>query len=180
MYSITNTQAIVLKSYDMGEKDLFVSLFTKDLGQIYAKVSGVRDLKSKHRYAVQEHSLIETSLVQGKTGWKITNSSFIKSYYFESLGKKKREVILKILSLVKRFYLGEEKNEKVFEDLLEGFERILQADSKENIELEEVGTVADFLFDLGYIESRVQRAENSGDLKRLRKIINNGIKSSGL
>ena len=180
MYSITNTKGIILKSHDIGEKDLFLSIFTKDLGHIYAKVSGVRDLKSKHRYAVQEHSLINLALVKGKTGWRITNTSFIKSFYFDLLDQYKREVILKILSLVKRFYLGEESNEKIFEDLISGFEKISDANSNEEIAKVEAETVAKFLYDLGYMESGEWRVESGNYLKELRKIINKGIKSSEL
>jgi len=106
MYSINNTQAIVLKSYDSGEKDAAISLFTKEFGQLYAKVSGVRDLKSKHRYAIQDHSFINVSLIKGKAGWRITSSSFIKSFYFDIEDKNKRDKILKILSLVD--FLAEE------------------------------------------------------------------------
>ncbi len=180
MYSITHTKGIVLKSHDLGERDLFLSIFTRDLGHIYAKVSGVRDLKSKHRYSVQEYSLSNFALVKGKTGWRITNTSFLKSFYFESLDKTKREVILKILSLVKRFYLGEETNEKIFDDLLIGFENILNLNTKEKIELEEAKILANFLYDLGYVESQNKILENAEQLRELRKIINRGIKNSEL
>jgi recombinational DNA repair protein (RecF pathway) len=181
MYSITTTKAIVLKSYDSGEKDVTLSLFTRDLGQIYAKVSGVRDLNSRHRFAVQEHSLSEISLVQGKNGWRITNTNFIKSYYFD-LNKEKREErrekILRILSLVKRFYLGGEANEKVFEDLLIGFEDISNANTDKDIELCEAQIVANFLYDLGYVGS--EPTQKSVNVTELRKIINEGIRTSGL
>lgn len=176
MYSITTTQAIVLKSYDSGERDSTISLFTKDLGQIYAKVSGIRDIKSKHRYSLQEHSLVDVSLVQGKNGWRITNSSFIKSYYFDLNNENKegrREKILRILSLVKRFYLGEEANEKVFEDLVLGFEQINQS---KDLEKEEAKIVFNFLNDLGYIEDK----KESMSLIDLRKAINEGIRVSEL
>lgn len=173
MYSITTTRAIVLKSFDSGEKDATISLFTKDLGQIYAKVSGIRDLNSKHRFALQEHSLVDVSLVSGKTGWKITSSNFIKSFYFET-SEDEREVILKILNLVKRFYVGEEANEKIFDDLVFGFENL----SKEDRSIEEVEAeiVFNFLNDLGYIEA----SRTSMSLNELRKAINEGIKVSGL
>ena len=178
MYSITHTKGIILKSHDIGEKDLFLSIFTKDLGHIYAKVSGVRDLKSKHRYCVQEHSFINLALVKGKTGWRITNTSFLKSFYFDLLDQYKREVVLKILSLVKRFYLGEEANEKVFQDLINGFEKISDAISKEEIDKAEAETVAKFLYDLGYVDNSVKNTDFN--IEELRKIINRGIKSSEL
>jgi DNA repair protein RecO len=176
MYSVNNTQAIVLKSFDSGEKDSAISLFTKDFGQLYAKVSGVRDIKSKHRYALQDHSLINVSLIQGKTGWRITSSSFVKSFYFDIDDKNKREKILQILSLVKRFYLGEEGNAKIFEDLLVGFEKISNCESKEELELKEAETVIGFLFDLGYVEKEFE----GNSLKEIRKVINESIQVSSL
>jgi DNA repair protein RecO len=174
VYSIITTKAIVLKSFDSGEKDATLSLFTKDLGQIYAKVSAVRDLKSKHRYALQDHSISDVSLVQGKNGWRITSSKFDKSLYFD-IEKEKRETVLNILNLVRRFYLGEEANEKVFEDLILGLEK-LQASEIENAEQIEVEIVFSFLADLGYIEIN----HESLSLKELRKAINEGIKVSRL
>jgi DNA repair protein RecO len=183
MYSITHTKGIVLKTHDLGEKDYFLSLFTEDLGQIYARVSGIRDMKSKHRYSLQEHSLVDVSLVKGKTGWRVTNSSHIKSFYYDidsEKGKGKRDKILQILSLVKRFYLGEESNPKVFGDLLNGFENILRAENDEELQKREAQTVLDFLQDLGYIEERERGSENREQLKDMRKLINNGIRESGL
>jgi DNA repair protein RecO len=178
MYSLVHTEGIVLKSYYQGEKDLFLSIFTKDLGHIFAKVSGVRDLNSKHRYCVQDYSLSNFALVKGKTGWKITNTSIIKSLYFENLDKTKRDIILRILTLVKRFYLGEEANPQTYDDLLIGFENILNAQNLNDIELEEAKTVANFLFDLGYVSQRINFEDK--DLQSIRKIINFGIKNSGL
>lgn len=178
MYSIITTKAIVLKSYDAGEKDVTISLFTKDLGQIYAKVLGVRDLSSKHRYALQEYSFVDVSLVQGKLGWKVTSSNFIKSYYFEISEKNKKETILKIISLVKRMYLGEEANIKIFESLLCGLDKIINSKNQKDVELIEAQTVADFLYYLGYVGQ--QPTADSQKLKELRRIINEGIKSSGL
>jgi len=187
MYSITNTKGIILKSYDLGEKDLFLSIFTKELGQIYARVSGVRDLKSKHRYSLQEHALVYISLVKGKNGWRITNTTFIKSFYFETADTFKRNVILKILTLVKRFYLGGEINEKVFDDLLIGLEKIESSNTKDEVEQEEAKTVLRFLYDLGYVEdhSIVKNIFQFGffdeeDKRELTKIINNSIKISDL
>lgn len=182
MYSITTTKAIVLKSFDSGEKDATISLFTKDLGQIYAKVSGVRDLNSKHRYALQEHSLIDVSLVSGKTGWKITSSNFIKSFYFDLDNEKreeKREKILQILSLVRRFYIGAEADEEIFDNLIFGFEKLIT--DSENLENIEAEIVFNFLNSLGYIEESVEhRVQSVEDLKKIRKAINEGIKISGL
>jgi DNA repair protein RecO len=192
VYSITHTKGIILKSHDLGEKDLFLSIFTRDLGHIYARVSGVRDLKSKHRYSVQEHSLVNLALVKGKTGWRITGTSLLKSFYFDFPAEVetnlfKREVTLKILSLVKRLYLGEEANEKIFEDLLLGLEKIIKANTKEEIENMEAETVVRFLYDLGYVEDHeiVKNIFDFGffdneDKMLLRKIINNSIKTSGL
>ena len=176
MYSINNTKAIVLKSYDSGEKDAAISLFTKEFGQLYAKVSGVRDLKSKHRYAIQDHSFINVSLIKGKAGWRITSSSFIKSFYFDIEDKNKRDKILKILSLVKRFFLGEESNEKIFEDLISGFEKMNKSTTQDELELREAETVICFLSDLGYVEKEYQ----GNSLKEIRKIINESIKMSDL
>jgi DNA repair protein RecO len=178
MYSITNTEGIILKSFDQGESDVLVSVLTKDLGHIYAKATGVRSIKSKNRFALQEHSHSHISLIQGKTGWKITNTSPLKSLYFEPTHSFQREAILKILAIVKRLFIGEDSHPKVFTDLTNSLDQITICDTKEGVDKISASTLFNFLNDLGYIEDGEDC--NLDNLPKLREIINKGIVESGL
>jgi hypothetical protein len=83
MYHKHTTHAFVLDVSTSGEKNHFVTLFTREFGMIKAKAQSVRVMDSKLRYALQEYSYIEVSLVKGKDIWRITNALPIYNFYFE-------------------------------------------------------------------------------------------------
>lgn len=172
------TQGIILRSIDRGESDVLLSILTKDFGQIFAKATGVRSEKSKNRFSLQEYSLSNISLVQGKGGWRITSTSHIKSFYFDHTDEIKRNTILKIISLVRRMYVGEEANHNVFEHLLSSLNEITLAEGESGVEDVEIKTLFHFLNNLGYVEN--VNAIDTDNKYELRKIINQGIRESGL
>ena len=83
MYHIHTTHALVVGMLPVGEKHYFVNLFTKDFGMIRAKAQSVRVNVSKLRFALQEYSFVNISLVRGKDTWRITNAEPIYNIYFE-------------------------------------------------------------------------------------------------
>mgnify|MGYP001580443257 CR=1 FL=1 len=58
----------------MGEANRFLTLFTKELGLIRASAQGIRQLRSKLRFGLQEFALAEVVLVRGREIWRITNA----------------------------------------------------------------------------------------------------------
>jgi hypothetical protein len=83
MYHKHTTFAFVLNVSPSGEKNHFITLFTREFGMIRAKAQSVRVADSKLRYALQEFSYIEVSLVKGKEIWRITNALPVYNVYFE-------------------------------------------------------------------------------------------------
>jgi hypothetical protein len=83
MYHKHTTFAFVLNVSPSGEKNHFITLFTRGFGMVRAKAQSVRVADSKLRYALQEFSYIEVSLVKGKEIWRITNALPIYNVYFE-------------------------------------------------------------------------------------------------
>ena len=69
MYQKYNTEALVLGSRETGESDRVYALFTKDFGLVRARASSVRSEKSLMRYALQNYSRANVSLVRGG-GWR--------------------------------------------------------------------------------------------------------------
>lgn len=195
MYSKLSTQAIVLKVDDVGERDVMLSLFTREFGFVYAKATGVRISSSRLRFALQSMTLCFASLVHGKTGWILTNATFIKSYYFDNEEYQKRQIINKILVLLGRLYIGEEAHPDLFDFLEEKLNLFVSNDLKvENIKQLEVFVVFKMLEKLGYIENHVHirplsKTEDFSEdmrvyIKENQKIItpfiNNAIRTSGL
>jgi DNA repair protein RecO len=195
MYSKLSTQAIVLKSEDVGEKDVLLSLFTREFGFVYAKATGVRTQSSRLRFALQSMTLCFVSLVHGKTGWILTNATFFKSYYFDSTRQIQKQIIIKILHLLGRLYIGEEAHVDLFDFIEEKLNLILEAHlESEDIKQLEIFIVFKLLEKLGYVEDHKTVAplakgnEYTEDIKQyiseyktqITPFINSAIRTSGL
>lgn len=195
MYSKLSTNAIVLRTEDVGEKDVLVSLFTREFGFVFAKASGVRTQSSRLRYALQSMSLGFFSLVHGKTGWKLTNATFFKSYYFESHMQAQKQTLANILHLVGRLYVGEEPHPDLFDFIEEKLALMASPDMKaDDVRQLEIFIVFKTLEKLGYIENHATvkplaitdtySSELSSyireNLKQITPFINTAIRTSGL
>jgi len=114
-HHIYQTEAFVIDSRPSGEANKIVYLFTKDLGLVVAAAQGVRLLKSKLRYSLQDFSYSKVSLVRGKEMWRLTSAGLVEKL----LAKMSPDsfAFARGLSLVKRLVQGEEKNEALFETL---------------------------------------------------------------
>lgn len=117
-----HTEAIILKAADFKESNKLYHLFTEKFGLILANAQGVRFLKSKLRYGLQEYSLSDVSVVRTGDIWKITNSVPKKNFYFEHReDKKKLDVILRTSSFLRRFLHGEEEGGALYRELKNAF-----------------------------------------------------------
>lgn len=164
-YHIYQTEGFVIESLDKGESNKLLTIFTKDLGLIHASAQGLRTLKSKLRYSLQELSYSTIALVRGKEMWRITNARKLISLYDRRLPLQLRRMIARILAFVKRLMPEEGKNEELFSLLqeLSGFcfnERgvFLTPDmqpSLQNIEATELLTKLRILRLLGYGTSQI-------------------------
>ncbi|MEY4440659.1 MAG: hypothetical protein RLY49_285 [Candidatus Parcubacteria bacterium] len=153
MYSKLSTQAIILKTEDQGEKDVFLSVFTREFGFVFAKATGVRTQSSRLRFALQPMTLCFVSLVHGKTGWILTNATFLKSYYFESLKQIQKQTLTKILHLLGRLYIGEEADPELFDFIEQELNRAIVDDlDVDQLKQLEIFIVFRILEQLGYIE----------------------------
>lgn len=153
MYSKLSTQAIILKSEDVGEKDVFLSVFTREFGFVFAKATGVRTKSSRLRFSLQPMTLCFISLVHGKTGWILTNATFLKSYYFESEKQIQKQTLAKIMHLLGRLYIGEEANTELFDFIEEHLAKAIDVDiHTDELKSLEIFIVFKLLEKLGYIE----------------------------
>ena len=102
-------------SSPIGEANKQYQILTKDLGLIRASAQGVRLLKSKLRYSLQEFSIGEVSLVRGKEFWRVVGAKKQKNIYEElRASPEKVQVFARVFSLLKRLLRGEDKNELLF------------------------------------------------------------------
>ncbi|MDD4803960.1 MAG: recombination protein O N-terminal domain-containing protein [Candidatus Pacebacteria bacterium] len=152
MHNIYTTKAIIIKSISVGEANKLYLLLTKDLGFIKATAQGVRLVKSKLRYSLQDFYCVNISLVRGKEIWRIT--SVQNTRQIKIIGNlKKISVIKDIFALLLRLIHGEEKNEKLFE-CIETFYNFIFDNSLNEEELKDLETlvVLRILYNLGYFK----------------------------
>lgn len=140
------TDALVCAAKDSNTSDRSYLLFTKEAGMLWASARSVREERSKHRYALQEFSLIRVSLVRGKSGWRITGSESISNFYYLASSREARTLIRNIVRLLRRFLHGESTVPRVFDDVLEV---LPLAEAKADV-LETVFTLR-MLHELGYV-----------------------------
>jgi len=149
MYQKYHTEALVLKSYESGEADRMLVLYTKDFGLVRARASAVRAEYSKMRYAVQHYSRANISLVKGKRGWRAAGASAWGTLSGDTRGIA---AFARIAELTVRLVQGEERNEYLFAALAEAHGALAAplCDAFGTIELV---CVARMLYALGYIST---------------------------
>jgi len=70
-YNVYTTEAMVVGERASGEQAKVLMLFTRELGLVQCYAAGLRALKSKLRYHLQEYSFAYCSLIAGKEYWKL-------------------------------------------------------------------------------------------------------------
>lgn len=148
-YQIYTTQALVIKRipYDANVSYL---LYTKEMGLISALATGVRKSESKLRYALQEYSFVEVSLVKGRNTWRLTSAVLDTNFYLSARERSAREVIARICTQVVRLVAGQEKDEELFQSLACGL-RELTSVSAELVSSVEILIMLRMLRILGYV-----------------------------
>ena len=154
MHHIHHTEGIILESRNYGEAGKCYYVFTRDLGMIFASAQGVRKLSSKLRFVLQDYSYVKVDLVRGKEFWRLTSAS--KTNKLENLIKDKNKFVVfaNILKLLKRLLAGEDANEILFTDLLNGLNILEKIEDQDQLQNIEVILVLRILDNLGYIGSQ--------------------------
>lgn len=115
-HTIYTTEGFILKSVNFGEANKYFFIFTREFGLIKAAAQGVRLLKSKLCYGLEDFSLTQISVVRGREIWRLTSAEKkLKLIEIEKL-----VLLSRIFSLLLRLLHGEEKNVLLFESVKEG------------------------------------------------------------
>ena len=148
-HTIYNTEAFVMSSYNSGEADRTFRLFTKDLGVITAKATGIRKVESRLRFFVQDFKYIDASLVKGKNYWRLVSARPIHELNSrKSLTTPSR---IRSLQLVSKLAPTEEPLTELFEELVLAYAFTSQAHPKsEDVESVEALLALKILHALGY------------------------------
>ncbi len=151
MHHIYHTEGLILGSKNFGETGKYYSIFTRELGMIYASAQGVRKMSSKLRFILQDFAYVKIDLVQGRDFWRVTSAS--KTNRLEALSKNREtfQVFYNIANLLKRLLAGVEPNETLFIDLINGLSVLEKIENKEDLRNIEAVLVLRILNNLGYI-----------------------------
>lgn len=150
MHHIYHTEGIILGSGNFGETGKYYSIFTRDLGMIFASAQGIRKMSSKLRFVLQDFSYLKIDLIKGKDFWKITSAS--KTNKLEKLSEPEVfAVFVNISKLLKRLLMGEDPNKVLFIDLLKGLFILEKSKTIDELRNIEAIIVLRILNNLGYI-----------------------------
>ncbi|MDR3519391.1 MAG: DNA repair protein RecO [Candidatus Pacebacteria bacterium] len=151
MHHIYHTEGLILGSKNSGEAGKYYSIFTRDLGMVYATAQGVRKMSSKLRFVLQDFSYVKIDLVQGRDFWRVTSAS--KTNMLEQVVKNREtfEVFYNIGNLLKRLLAGVEPNEALFTDLVSGLSLLEKVENQNDLRNIEAVIVLRILSNLGYI-----------------------------
>lgn len=173
-HHIYHTEAFILASRSHGEANKFITLFTRELGVISAHAQGIRLLRSRLRYILQDYSLARVDMVRGREFWRITSGSAYSGDVhsinthsrIESINKlynaneninayaQERALLARVFALIERLYRGEEPNEGLFDDILKLSEFLIErrkiTQQVDEIEIIEIIFVIRVLAHLGY------------------------------
>ncbi len=116
-YKTYITEALVCGSRKSNTSDKSYLLFTRDAGMLYASAKSVREERSKHRYALQEFSYIRTTLVHGRTGWRITGAEPLTNVYALQTTREARALVRNVIKLLRRLIQGEAPHESLFDEV---------------------------------------------------------------
>ncbi len=151
-HHIYHTEGFVLASGPAQEANKMLYVFTKELGVVHAFAQGIRLLKSKLRYSLQDFSYANISLVRGKDIWRVTNASPVISRFPNIFSQPECfGIYVKVLTLLRRLLNGEEKNESLFILITQAFDFLETVQVKDFQPLSfECMLVLQILHNLGY------------------------------
>ena len=198
MHHIYKTRAIILNSQPIKEADKQLVLLTQDFGLIRVIGQGTRKIESKLRQSIQDFSVSDVALVKGRTGWRLTNAQIIYFIPSKIENQKLFKSIVRTFNLIERLVLGESEDD-LFDLVLEFVEfaiknqkQILHEDQISNFESVFVYQILDILgyisegnfiddeFNMEKLDLNLINRIDQDDRKKINRIINHSIKSSGL
>lgn len=162
MNQIHHTEAIVLGGYAKGEADKLISLYTRDFGLVRADAKGIRKTTSKLRFALQPYMVAHVDLIVTRAAYRAGSSDLIFSIDAPDMGTL--TVLHRITTLLRRLVPEEERNEPLYEAIIEVMKFLSRKDKQNEIVLPidtsslELLAVFRMLYHLGYITGSGERS----------------------
>lgn len=127
------TEAIILKTADLGETDRFLTIYSKEFGKIQVAARGIKKLESKLRYHLEPLSYSLLILVEGKKFRIIKDAVLIDQFLSIRRDLEKMKTVYKIANLIDELIAGEEKDENIWNLILEALKKLNPKDFQNNL-----------------------------------------------
>ncbi len=159
MYHKHHTRGVVIGGVSDGVSDRRVSIFTEDMGLVWAKVQSARSSISKLRNHCQDFTRGEFSLVHGKTGWRVV-SIRAEDNLFELVKEAtdKVRILGNVFVLLRRLLTGEEPNKPLFYTV-DNFLSFLVGAESSQLTIVEPLIIAKILYHLGFLKDDPELAD---------------------
>lgn len=152
MHHIYHTHGFILSSRNRGEANKMFTIYTREMGLVYAVAQGIRLNKSKLRFTMQDFSYVNVDLVRGKELWRVTSAKHISSFPLARASYLSLILITRVSKLLERLCTGESPNENIFDDFIQALYLLDNEDmtptSREALELH---LILRIMNSLGYI-----------------------------
>jgi DNA repair protein RecO (recombination protein O) len=114
----------VFKKEEKGETDQIFKIFSRDFGKIEVLAKGIRKISSKLRSQIEIFYLSEIEFVQGKFFKRLTDALLIEKFKFLRKSLKRLSIAYQISDVLERLIAGQEKDEKIFDLILNTFKNL--------------------------------------------------------
>lgn len=122
-------EGIIIKRKNIGEADRILTVFTKKLGKIQVKATGVRKINSRRASHVELLNYAVLTLYKGKSNLPfLTEVSSIKNFSLIKDNLKKVGISYHMCELIDRLCPDNQENESIFSLFLESIQNLCKED----------------------------------------------------
>jgi len=132
MFIHYRSQGLVLKKTDVGEADQLLTIYTKDFGKLEILSRGGRKIAAKLRPATEVFCWSEIEFVQGKNQKRLTDAILIDNFRKIRKNLLKLAIAFQIVSVTDELIPVQEADEKIWQCLIETFQRLKDLPAKQN------------------------------------------------
>ena len=151
-YRIYHVEGIVLQAKPIGEGDMLLFVYTRELGLVMVTAKSLRLHRSRLRFVLQHFAHAHLDLVRGKHGWRLTSARTISTESVLFRHPYRRRVLAAMTSMLLRLIHGEEANPELFGEIVESLRQLESLETKEDCYYFELLLAVRLLRALGYWE----------------------------
>ncbi len=126
------TKGFVFRKNNINEADRVFSIFTDDFGRLDIFAKAIRKINSKLRGSIDIFFMSDIEFVQGKSRKTLTDATIIEKFDGIYNNPEKFKIANKIGEVLDNFIKGEEKDQKLFDLLVDIFCKLDNQDLKIN------------------------------------------------